>query len=98
MAHRHLLDEEAIEKIKEYNCCLGKYRVLLSDGYYCFLEQIFDCPHQDRRYVKNINSSMLACKTNKQLPCQECDTYIKVKADSLVSTPATVSDNLNKAA
>lgn len=73
--HRHLIDEKAVEKIKERGCCLGKYRVLLGATYYCFLEGIFDCKNQDRRFVKRINGEMLICKTNKQLPCQECDLY-----------------------
>ena len=84
MAHRYLIDEEGIEKIKKQGCCLGKYRILLSDSYYCFLERIFECPHQDRRYVKTMNSHMLVCKTNQQLPCEECDIYLKLKSETAV--------------
>ncbi len=84
MTHRHLIDEEAIEKIKKHGCCLGKYRILLSDDYYCFLEKIFNCHHQDRRYVKTINGYMLACKTNNELPCEECDIYLKLKSETAV--------------
>jgi len=80
--HRHLIDERAIEKIKEHGCCLGKYRVLLDTAYYCFLEGIFDCKNQDRRFVKKINGDMLACKTNRQLPCQDCDLHKKEKLKS----------------
>ncbi len=84
MTHRHLIDEEAVEKIKERGCCLGKYRMLFSDGYYCFLEKIFDCPHQDRKYVKTINGYMLTCKTNNQRPCEECDMYVRAKSGTAV--------------
>lgn len=56
---------------------MGKYRVFLTDGYYCFLEGIFNCAHQDRRYVKSMNGHMLVCKTNKQFPCEQCDVYAK---------------------
>jgi hypothetical protein len=79
MTHRHLIADDAIEKIKKQGCCLGKYRILLSGGYYCFLEKIFDCPHQDKRYVKNASGYMLACKTNNQLPCEQCERYIKAQ-------------------
>lgn len=78
--HRYLIDERVIEKLKERGCCLGKYRVLSGGIYYCFLEGIFDCENQDRRFVKRINDDMLVCKTNKQLPCEECDLY---KAEKL---------------
>ncbi|MDP2905875.1 MAG: hypothetical protein Q8O22_06215 [Candidatus Omnitrophota bacterium] len=73
--HRYLIDEKAIEKIKERGCCLGKYRVLLDGAYCCFLEGIFDCHNQDRRFVKKINDEMLVCKTNNQVLCQECVLY-----------------------
>lgn len=73
--HRHLIDTGAADKIKERGCCLGKYRVFLDAAYYCFLEGIFDCKNQDRRFVKKINGDMLVCKTNKQLSCEECGLY-----------------------
>ena len=88
MGHRHLIDDQAIEKVKRQGCCLGKYRVLFSDGYYCFLEKIFDCPHQDRRYVKSVNGYMLACKTNNQLPCEQCDVY--VSSETTVAEEASI--------
>ena len=77
MTLKYLIDEQAIEKIKKQGCCLGKYRVHLSDGYYCFLERIFDCSHQNRKYVKNINAYMFVCRTNQQRPCEQCDVYKK---------------------
>jgi hypothetical protein len=73
--HQHLIDGEEIERIKERGCCLGKYRVLIDNSYYCFLEGIFACKNQDKRYVKNLNSNMAVCKTNQQLPCEQCELY-----------------------
>ena len=78
MNDRHLISEESIEAIKKQGCCMGKYRVLMSDGYYCYLEGVFDCPHQDRRYIQIMNTYMMACKTNNQLPCQECLQYKEI--------------------
>lgn len=77
--HRHLIDEHEIELIKERGCCLGKYRVLVEATYYCFLEGVFDCNHQDRQYIKKLNSNMTVCKTNRQLSCEKCDSYKKLK-------------------
>lgn len=77
LMHRYLIDERAVEKIQARGCCLGKYRVLINKSYYCFLEGIYECRNQDRRFVKMVNDDMLVCKTNNQNPCSACELYLE---------------------
>jgi hypothetical protein len=83
--YTHLIDEGAIEKIRERGCCLGKYRVLLNSVYYCCMGGVLNCSRQNKEYfkvhsytngvMKILDSYMTVCTTNNQLPCQECDLY-----------------------
>lgn len=77
--HNHSINEEGIKRIKEQGCCVGKYRILLDDVYYCYLEDVYNCKNQDKQFIKKYNSHMHICKTNYQKPCEECDLYKKYK-------------------
>ncbi len=77
MHDRDLIHEDSIAAINQQGCCLGKYRIEVEGKYYCYLEHLFDCKHQDKRYVKSFKSVMFTCKTNNQLPCQLCENYTK---------------------
>jgi hypothetical protein len=79
MTHRHLIADDVLERVKKQDCCLGRYRVLLSGGYYCFLEKIFNCVYQDRKYIRNINAYMSVCTTGQQFPWEQCDVYAKLE-------------------
>jgi hypothetical protein len=78
-----MVDDLEIERIKKQGCCLGKYRILLSDGYYCILDNVFDCPHQEKTYIQLIDREMSVCKTNQKKPCEECAIYNRAENNRL---------------
>jgi hypothetical protein len=80
MRQSDLVYEGEVAKIQAQGCCLGRYRVLLDGTYYCYLEGVVECRHQDRRYVKSIHRTMLVCETKNQVPCERCEHYAAVAA------------------
>jgi len=77
MHDRDLIHEDSIAEISQEGCCLGRYRTKVEDTYYCYLEHLFDCKHQDKRYVESLKSIMWARKTKNQLPYQPREEHTK---------------------
>lgn len=73
------LDEQEIKIIKEQGCCLGAYRALLGNAFYCYLEKEFHCSKQDKKFIEKLSSNMYVCETDNQRPCGECSIYRKYR-------------------
>jgi hypothetical protein len=57
-----LVAAESLREIERWGNCAGKYRILLDDGYYCFLEGVRVCNYQVKCYVPQLNTTMLQCE------------------------------------
>ncbi|MHC4914374.1 MAG: hypothetical protein ACYTGB_02700 [Planctomycetota bacterium] len=74
------LSEEDIRDIRKHGCCLGKFRTLLEGTYYCYLADVFECRHQEKRHVEKLGADLVVCETARQEPCETCDYYRAVAA------------------
>ena len=91
MLDKDIISEQAVAEVQKTGCCLGKYRILIGGTYYCYLVDVYKCKHQDRKFVKTINSEMAVCISNEQLSCEECDQYSAASAKAKEKLKVTIS-------
>jgi hypothetical protein len=82
MLDKDIIREQAIAEVQKTGCCLGKYRIPIGGIYYCYLLDVYKCKHQNRKFIKTINSEMAECKSNEQRLCEECDQYRTASAEA----------------
>jgi hypothetical protein len=75
MLDTEILSEQGIAQVEKTGCCLGKYRIFFGGTYYCYLMDVYECQHQERKFIQTIHSEMAVCLSNEQHSCNACDQY-----------------------